>query len=413
MCYTKIDHCRLCGERKLELLVDLGLQKLGSRFPSPGEEVPSSPLYLSQCSNQNCQLIQLEHNVDGGELYLKGYGYRSGLNNSMMNHLEGLVREIESRIEIKEQDIILDIGSNDATTLKYYSKGKRLGIDPTGEQFRSFYPRDIRLIPDFFSRENYPLQEKAKVITTISMFYDLPDIKQFVSDLVSVLHPDGIWVSEQSYCKTMIEKTAFDTICHEHLEYYNIKQFQYIASRFGLKIVDISLNSCNGGSFRITLAHQNNSNIPINTENIQRLTQLENSELNSDSFSDFIGRILKEKDNLTKFIQEEKSKGKKFCIYGASTKGNTLLQTFGLDSSLIDCAAERNPEKYGRMTPGANIPIQSEEFVRNLKPDYMLVLPWHFKEEFVKREEKYLNSGGKLIFPLPYFEIVFSEKKIN
>lgn len=405
-CYHVIKKCRLCGESEFETLLDLGSQWLGSRFPKLMEKIPLSPLTLIKCLNSDCQLIQLSADVDGNELYLQGYGYRSGLNNSMKNHLEYLVRDIEFKIDIEDNDIILDIGSNDATTLKFYKKGNKIGIDPTGNQFKSFYPNEIRLVPDFFTLKNYPYEEKAKVITTISMFYDLPDIITFVSDLVQVLHPEGIWVSEQSYCKTMIEKNSFDTICHEHLEYYTIKQFIYLANKFGLKIVDITLNDCNGGSFRITLAHQNNDKIKIQQERINILILEEEREFTKEAFKNFVERIKLERRKLVDFVRYELAKEKKFCLYGASTKGNTLLQYYGLNSSMIYYAAERNPEKYGRVTPGTNIKIESEEFVRNFRPDYMIVLPWHFRNEFISRERNYLESGGKLIFPLPNFEVI-------
>jgi hypothetical protein len=327
----------------------------------------------------------------------------------MISHLNSLVREIETKIQLCDGDVVVDIGSNDSTLLQSYNNKQlcRVGIDPTGTQFKQYYPTDVTLIPDFFSGKVYKQNfgnVKCKVVTTISMFYDLPDPVSFVRDIKSILSHDGIWVSEQSYAVTMLEKNSFDTICHEHLEYYTLKQFQYLANIADLKIVDVSLNECNGGSFRITLAHSQNNNICVNSCAIDKILLME-SNLNDETLSTFVHRCQDLKLNLTEYLHNQKASGKTIFLYGASTKGNTLLQYYGLDNTIISYAAERNPEKYGRLTPGTNIPIISEAEMRLHKPDFLLVLPWHFKSEFLSREKAYLEAGGTIIFPLPLLEI--------
>lgn len=410
-----IKSCRICKNPDLIKIFDLGSQALGSRFPKPDEPTPiEAPLVLVKCNNSECGLIQLRDTVSSDELYLHSYGYRSGLNATMIKHLSDLVYEIESRISLLEDDIVLDIGSNDATLLKSYrSKVSKVGIDPTGKQFKQYYTDDIKLVPDFFTKTAYTDvygNRKPKVITTISMFYDLPDPLQFVKDIKDILAEDGIWVSEQSYCLTMIEKTSFDTICHEHLEYYTLKQFDYLASAVGLKLLDVSLNDCNGGSFRITLTHAENSMIP-NFDILNNMRNKESIVNNKEYFDNFIERVNTLKEDLVSFIKEQKDNGKKIYLYGASTKGNTLLQYFGLDHTLITAVAERNPEKYGARTPKTNIPIRSEIEIRKENPDFLLVLPWHFKKEFIEREQEFLEKGGTLIFPLPTLEFVTLKKK--
>ena len=406
---SPITCCRICQNTNLLTIFDLGSQALGSRFPKIDEPTPiEAPLVLIKCPG--CGLIQLRDTVSSEELYLHSYGYRSGLNNTMINHLTALVREIETRIVLSETDLVLDIGSNDATLLKsYQSKVAKVGIDPTGVQFKQYYTDDITLLPDFFTKTIYHGMQKAKVITTISMFYDLPDPLQFVKDIKDILADDGIWVSEQSYCLTMIEKNSFDTICHEHLEYYTLKQFDYLASIVGLKLLDVSLNDCNGGSFRVTLTHAENSMVP-NTEALEAL-RVREQVMDDQYFDQFIERVRTLKEDLGSFIREQKGFGKTICLYGASTKGNTLLQYFGLDHTLITAVAERNPEKYGARTPKTNIPIVSEVEIRDLNPDFLLVLPWHFKTEFIEREQDYLRGGGTLIFPLPTLEFITLKKK--
>lgn len=409
---TKISHCRICQNPDLITIFDLGDQALGSRFPKADEPDPmKAPLTLVKCDDtidsSKCGLLQLLHNVSGDELYLQHYGYRSGLNNTMIQHLGGLVAEIESKVKLAPNDVVLDIGSNDCTLLKSYALGDklyRLGIDPTGKQFAQYYPESVCLVPDFFSADAYwdKTCNKAKVVTTISMFYDLPDPIAFVKDIKEILAPDGIWVTEQSYCVTMLERNSFDTICHEHLEYYTLKQLQYIADVVGLKIIDVSLNECNGGSFRVTLAHAGEPSVAVK-ELAAKEAELALHTLNP--LRAFVTRCDEMKIKLVSMLTSQRFFERTIYLYGASTKGNTLLQYYGLDTTIITAAAERNPEKYGRRTPLTNIPIISEADMRAQRPDILLVLPWHFKKEFLEREQTYLENGGTIIFPLPELEI--------
>jgi GDP-mannose 4,6-dehydratase len=334
----------------------------------------------------------------------------------MTEHLDLLAKEIESRLSLTDDDIIVDIGSNDSTLLKSFKTGRKLGIDPTGTQFKSFYPDDIQLIPDYFSeksfRRAFPQDQKAKIVTSISMFYDLPDPLAFARDIANILLKDGLWVTEQSYMPTMLEMNSFDTVCHEHLEYYTLKQLSYIAEHSGLKIVDVSLNSCNGGSFRITLAHKD-SLFMENKDMIYILNEKEKQmQLNTLlPYSEFENRCKVERRRLIKFIDDQRRSGKTIGIYGASTKGNTLLQYYNITGDIIVGASERNPEKYGRRTPKTNIPIISENEMRSINPDYLIVLPWHFRKEFIERERAYLENGGQFIFPLPHVSIVSKNDK--
>lgn len=416
---TKIQSCRICHNPNLTTIFDLGLHSLSSRFPAANEPDPIAiSLILVKCDDStdqsHCGLLQLSDTTSSDELYLQHYGYRSGLNNTMITHLGGLVAEIINKVKLSAGDIILDIGSNDCTLLKAYTGDfNRVGIDPTGTQFKQYYPDDICLLPTFFSADVFTSKygdQKAKIITTVSMFYDLPDPVAFAKDIKSILADDGIWVTEQSYCVTMLENNSFDTACHEHLEYYTMKQIHYIANSAGLKIIDVSLNDCNGGSFRVTLSHDGTP-----SPNVKLLTDKE-TELslhNLIPLHDFINRCEIMKTELMSFLREEKSKGKTIYLYSASTKGNTLLQYYGLDNSIITAAAERNPEKYGRRTPGTNIPIECEDTMRKANPDYLLVLAWHFKKEFLRREREYMDNGGTIIFPMPRLEIYSHSENVQ
>ena len=413
----KIQKCRICGNDQLITVIDLGDQALSGRFPRKNDpDTPVAPLVLIKCDTSKnpdaCGLIQLEHSVPPLEMYTREYGYRSGINKTMSDHLAGISAKARKIISLEKNDIALDIGSNDGTLLKSYSRNdiRRIGMDPGGEQYRNLYPEDISLVSDFFSASAFNSffpGEKAKIITSIAMFYDLEKPMQFVDNIRQVLHPDGVWVLEQSYLPAMLEMNSFDTICHEHLEYYTFSQINWMLSRNNLKAIDIDLNNINGGSFRLYVTHADSSLQP-NANALNNVIKAE-LELKLDSeqpYKDFCSRVEGIKTKLNTLLREEKRKGKKIFVYGASTKGNVLLQYFNIDSSIISAAADRNPEKWGSRTPGTNIPIVSEDEARKQHPDYFLVLPWHFKSEFLERESRFLKEGGKFIFPLPEVEIV-------
>lgn len=413
--YTPCLSCRICGNTNLVKVFDLGMQSLTSVFPLSDEPSPPlAPQVLVRCDDEKCGLVQMSHSVSPNKLYIdNAYGYRSGINTTMTSHLSRLAEYAESIANLQPGDVILDIGANDGTLLSKYKSAniKKIAIDPTASQFYEFYEPGIVIVPSFFDRKTFAEAAgpgtTAKVVTTISMFYDLPSPQDFACDVSSILHPEGIWIMEQSYLPSMIECMSFDTVCHEHLEYYTLKQILLIAKRAGLRVIDVSLNDCNGGSFRVTLCHIISSR-RTNYEAIDELMKRE-EEAAWDTmipYKRFEDACKLQRDALMTFLRQQKSEGKTIAVYGASTKGNTLLQYYGIDSKLISCVAERNPRKFGRKTPGSEIPIKSESEVRELKPDYMLVLPWHFKEEFLQREQKYLEDGGTFIFPLPHVDIV-------
>lgn len=416
MIVKEITKCRICGNDDLIPVLDLGVQALSGRFPAKDEpDPPKAPLELVRCNSFKnpgaCGLLQLKHSVSPGEMYQHTYGYRSGINNTMREHLKGIAQSVQARTDLHQNDIVLDIGSNDATLLKFFEIPglRKVGIDPTGEQFLEYYPEDIELVSDFFNTSNYHMavsHEQAKVITSIAMFYDLEEPMDFAKNIKEILHPEGIWVLEQSYMPTMLKMNSYDTVCHEHLEYYSLKQIDWIARNNALRIFDIDFNAINGGSLRVYVCHSN-SGRKSNEKKIERiLSKEEKLHLDSDvPYKEFNKQVFHLKNELIAFLNGGKDRGKSIYIYGASTKGNTILQFCDINDNLIVAAADRNPEKIGRRTPVTNIPIISEEEARKAKPDYFLVLPWHFRSEFIEREADYLKSGGRFIFPLPDIEI--------
>lgn len=407
---TKITCCRLCGSKRLATVFDFGIQALSTRFPGPDEpDAELVPLTLAQC--QSCKLTQLTHDYDPDDLYRRGYGYRSGINQTMRDHLAGIAQQLESHAKIRPHDTVLDIASNDGTLLRSYTEKKLnlVGIDPTITQYRSYYPNGSYLSSDFFSQRVFKSispTEKAKAISSIAVFYDVPDPTRFTADVASVLETNGVWVMEQSYLPLLVADLSFDSICHEHLGYYCLKQIEFAAENAGLRVFDAETNSMNGGSIRVFICHAKSRH----TTNEIALSKIGNLEAkakldDTETFNAFYTRVNEVGKKLLKVLENVKAAGKTVHIYGASTKGNVLLQLFGIDWKLIDAASERNEWKFGHRTPGTNIPIISEEASRAQKPDYYLVLPWHFRNEFVEREQTFINNGGKLIFPLPNVEV--------
>ncbi len=408
--YSQITACRVCGGSDLTTVLSLGEQYLTGVFPrSPTERITKGPLDLVWCAS--CGLLQLRHSYSLDEMYGGNYGYRSGLNSSMVRHLQQKVRLLERLARPGAGEIVIDIGSNDATLLKaYVGRHRRAGIDPTGEKFRHYYVDDITLIPDFFSaaafEKRYP-NEKAKIITSIAMFYDIERPAGFVRDIAGVLADDGIWHFEQSYMPSMLRTNSYDTICHEHLEFYSLRVVCSILAREGLRIVDVQMNAVNGGSFAVT-ACKNAAPYQSNLAVINWMLEQEGA-MGLETlapYQDFARRVFDHRASLTELIESLVADGKRIIGYGASTKGNVLLQFCGLTTKHIACIADVNEEKFGSFTPGTNIPIVSEREARALEPDYFLVLPWHFKDSILEREKEYLAKGGKFIFPMPEIEII-------
>lgn len=409
--YKEIKRCRVAGSENLITVLNLGRQALTGVFPrSVSEAVTVGPLELVWCPESG--LLQLKHSYDAAEMYGDNYGYRSGLNQSMVDHLTNKVAYLERMVKPREGDVVVDIGSNDATTLKAYaSKGvRRIGIDPTGKKFAQYYTADVELVPDFFSAQAYRSieQKPACIVTSIAMFYDLESPISFAQQVESILADDGVWHFEQSYMPSMLRTNSYDTICHEHLEYYSLGVVKTILEKAGLRIVDVVMNAVNGGSFAVTATKKANTSISSNQPVVQwLLEQEERMGIHTPRpYREFEERVYRHRDDLVRLIRTLNADGKKVLGYGASTKGNVLLQFCGFTKDDLPVIAEVNQEKFGRFTPGNHIPICSEADAKAMQPDYFLVLPWHFKDGILRREKEFLASGGKLIFPFPEIEIV-------
>jgi len=409
--------CRICGSSSLRKVIDLGPQHLQGSFVKPGEETPPLrriPCVLVRCDpsvdETACGLLQMEHSVPSEILY-SSYWYRSGTNQTMRDHLAGIARNALALVK-KKQGATLDIGCNDGTLLKNYPKyWRRVGVDPS--DIAREIKGGIQVVQDVFpSPELRRRFRKLKfdIITSIAMFYDLEDPVGFVRSIQEWLAPNGVWIVEMSYMPSMLQTNSYDTICHEHLEYYSLSVIENVLRRVGLKVIRAELNEINGGSILCYVTHAEYTVCQDGEwiAGIKKLRQYEfDLELDTDKpYKSFQDRINLHRDELVALLKRLKREGKRLHIYGASTKGNTILQWCNLDNRIIDYAAERNAHKYGAFTLGTDIPIISEAASRAMKPDYYLVLPWHFREEFMKREKGTLEQGTGFIFPLPTIEVI-------
>ena len=403
------------SDAKLVELFSLG-ELYMSDFVEDGAKPVAVPLTLML--DEKSGLVQLKHTAPFDSMY-RNYWYRSGMNRTMTDELQGIAQKALELVEYSKEDVALDIGCNDGTLLKFYEKELyTVGFDPASnlEQYSRKFADKI--VIDYFTADNYfrYMTRKAKIVTSIAMFYDLEDPHKFVSDIESVLDKDGLWIVQMSYLPLMLKQHAVDNCCHEHIEYYTLSSFKYLIKKHNLRIVDVELNDINGGSFRIYVRKNSSRNETFATAPYRDVAEFRVHSLLEyerrlnlrypGTYIRWFKELLDIRKQTVDFIRTEVSKGKTIWAYGASTKGNTTLQWYGLDASLITAIAERNPDKFGKRTVGTNIPIVSEDEMRKAKPDYLLILPWHFISEFRSREEEYLKAGGKFIVPLPKFSVI-------
>lgn len=413
------DSCRVC-EAELDPVMSLGEQFV-SDFPLPGHgDGTAAPLDLVLC--RRCRLLQLRHTVPG-ELMYRNYWYRSGTNQTMRDALADIAHKAETLIHLKEGETVLDIGCNDGTLLASYETAgiTRIGVDPAENLAQHSRKVADHVIVGFFDPETFQADSRfgslrPKIVTSIAMFYDLEAPRTFLAGIRQVMDPEGLWIVQMSWLPLMLREHELGNICHEHLEYYSLRSFEYLLGLEGFEVIDVEVNTINGGSIRAYIRHKsaNPERFADPTYRILAEARVESLRQEEralalddmrpyDEFAFWAERI---KNDVVSFTRAQVRDGKRVYVYGASTKGNTVLQYYGLDSSLITAAAERNSEKWGRVTVGTHIPIISEDQARAEKPDFFLVLPWHFLREFQERERPYLRSGGRFIVPAPHFALI-------
>lgn len=393
MDYTTIKNCRVCHSDKLVAIFSLGMQYV-SNFVKKGQLGIMAPLELILC--ENCSLLQLKHTAPQELLYARFYWYRSGVTETMRRCLQDIAETVGQMVHPHAGDVVLDIGANDGTLLSFYPKGvTKVGCEPANNLIEELKKNCDYVIHDFWSYNSYRKLglPKAKIVTAIGMFYDMEDPNQFVADAAKVLSDDGVFVAQLMCLKNMLEKNDVGNICHEHLEYYSLESLKYLFEKNGLEIFKIEENEVNGGSYRLYARTYKEGSIPFD------------EKFTKEDYQSFFRRIEENKKKCVGFIKQEVNKGKKVYVYGASTKGNTILQYYELTNEIIEGAADKSPEKWGRYTIGTWIPIMSEEEARK-KADYFLILPYAFLGEFLEREKEWKSKGGKFIVPIPEFRVI-------
>tara|TARA_B100000686_G_scaffold284345_1_gene307842 strand:- start:1610 stop:2833 length:1224 start_codon:yes stop_codon:yes gene_type:complete len=397
----KIKHCLLCKNKNIKEIFSLGNLFVSNFVKKKNvNKGIKAPLNLLYCNN--CSLIQLSHIAPQEIMYKRFYWYRSGVTKTMHLGLKSIFKDSLKYIKMNTNDVVLDIGANDGTLLNYYRKKKfiTIGCEPARNLQRFLKKNCNFIINDFWSKKNLSKiltknnLKKPKIITAIGMFYDLEEPNVFIKDAADSLDENGIFIAQLMCLKTMIEKNDVGNICHEHIEFYSLKSIKYLFEKNGLEIFKIEENDINGGSYRIYCRRFRYGSIKLPNENVLKLMK------------GFVNRVKKNRQLIVKFINKKINENKKIYLYGASTKGNTVLQYYGLNNKMIPYAAERSPEKWGRYTIGSGIKIISEKKARDLKPDYFFVTPWGFIKEFIKREKKWMKNGGSFILPFPKFKLV-------
>ena len=405
----KIKNCRNCKNTELFDLFSLGKISFTGRFPNTiRQNVPKAYLNVLMC--KKCKLVQLDRNFDLNYLYGKSYGYRTGINKTMTDHVKKIVRKCSALVKLKSKQYVLDIGSNDATLLNFYANDiVKVGVDPLVNKYKKFYKKINYKISNFFKIkdiEKIKIKKKFKIISALSVFYDLRDPNKFIKEIKKILDDKGVFVLEHVDLYYIIKNNIFDTICHEHLIFYSSKIIIEMMKNNGLKVFNHEYNEINGGSSRYYICHsKTNFKVSKNIKKVLLRENLQGIELKK-TYKLFFTKILNEKIKLIKLIKKIKNEEQDIHGYGASTKGNVLLQFYNINNKVVNYIADRNPLKWNSFTPGTRIKIISESQSRKIKPHFYLVLPWHFKNEILIREKNIRKKGTKFIFPLPKVRVV-------
>lgn len=391
----RIDHCRSCGAGDLRTVFDIGELKINAFVSKPWEDVGSAPLTLLRCDH--CDLIQLSHTVREEDLY-RNYWYLSSLNKKIVDNLASIAADASAEVGLQPGDTVVDIGANDGTLLSFYREGiRRVGVDPAQNIHDALAKKCDIMIGDFFTADAYVQHAgscKAKIVTTVAMFYDLDDPNGFVRDVKAILADDGLWLCQLMTARPMIDTNDLGNVIHEHIEYYTYRSLVNLMERHGLEIYKMRENDINGGSYQLFIRHMRSGSIDYP------------EDITDDRLREWASNIARNRDATVDFLREQVSLGKKIYIMGASTKGNTIMQYYGLDGGLIAGAAEIHPDKIGKYLVGSDIPIVHEDDAK-ARADYFLVFPFHFRQLFVDRILRdWISAGGRLIFCTPRFEVI-------
>ncbi len=405
--YSKIKKCRICDDKNLIPINKLGVFSLtGTFLKKINSKTYDTPVDI--VFSKKSKLLQLNHNYNQKKLFGDNYGYRSGLNKSMQNHLKLKSKIILKKYSLKKGDKIMDIGSNDGTFLNYFPKSLiKFGVDPTAHKFKKYYKKNTKVIPKIFKKNILKKsQKKFKFISAIAMFYDLSNPKLFIQTVKNYLHKDGIFHVEIAYLPDILKKNSFDTFCQEHLTYFSFTSFKYLIDQTSFKIVDFNKNSINGGSINFDLAFKT-SKIKTKVLKIKKILHLE-KKLKLEkvtTYKNYFSKIKNNSKKINSLISKLNKKNKKVYGFGASTKGNVILQLCKLNYNNIKAIYDVNEFKFKKYTPGSKILIKNENEIFKDRPDYLFILIWHFSKTLKQKIKKFKNLKMIYIWPFPKLKL--------
>lgn len=410
--WKQISECRLCGSSEIEDVFSLGMQVVKDFLDSPNMGTKKGPLDMVLC--RKCGLLQLKHTFSKEYLYTH-YWYRSSTSPTMVKELNDIVHNAKKHVQLNSGDIVIDIGSNDGTLLRQYNYDKllKVGFEPSNLWKFGVSPETI-IINDYFNAKAFTREfpgKKAKIITSIAMFYDLDDPNSFTEDVRTIMDPQGVWIVQMNYLGLMLRNLGYDNICHEHVGYYSLTTMLHLLERHDLQVFDLELNNVNGGSFRLYIKHILDNTKEINSKKIEEVKRIEGKMHLSEPFAyfEFDRNIQRQREDMRQLLSETKQKNKKIFIYGASTRGLVILEYCGIDDKITPFATDKNSDKWGKYLSGTGIRIIPLEEYRRLKPDFLLVLPYQYANEIAYQESAFMDGGGQLIIPLPVPKILDKE----
>lgn len=407
----KVKYCRICGYYPLKSFLTLGPLPTPNGFLEKKDLKKNEsvyPLTIGRCIN--CGLVQLTEVVQPNIMF-SNYKYVPSASRTMIYHFDEMAEDLTKSLKLNKKSLVIDIGSNDGTLLKSFKKrgSKVLGIDPAENLAVKASKEGIETIADFFgapvAKKVAAKYGKAKLITGTNVIAHIPKLHSVFRGVKALLRKDGTFVMEFPYLVDLLENTEFDTIYQEHISYFSVKPLVFMSNTHGFHITDIQKQEVHGGSIRVFMRRGKKRKLSKAVIGLLALEDAKNI-YSQTVYDEFVERVETKKKQLTSLLKQLKKEGYKIAGYGASARGNILLNYFKIDTKILDYIVDSTPYKQGLFTPGHHIPIKPETEIYNDKPDYILLLAWNFKEEILKKQDKYRQEGGKFILIVPKVEIV-------
>lgn len=403
--------CRGCGQGRLKPILSLGSTPLANALLAEadlGKPEDVWPLDLVRC--EDCSLVQITETVPPESLFSE-YAYFSSFSDTMVAHARQIATRLIDERELDENSLAIEVASNDGYLLQWYHRAgvPVLGIEPAKNIAAvAIRDRGVDTISEFFGREIATqlaaAGRRADVIHANNVLAHVADLNGVVAGFAMLLKEDGRVVVEAPYLGELIDHVEFDTIYHEHLCYFSLTALAQLFHKHGLEIVDVERLAIHGGSLRIFAAHAGTAEINASVRDL--LAHESGWVFNEDHHAQFAARVETLRESLVNCLTNLKSQGKRIAVYGASAKGSTLLNYFGIGSELIDYVVDRSTVKQGRYTPGTQLAIHAPEQLVIDQPDYCLLLTWNFADEIMQQQQTYRDRGGKFIVPIPDVRIV-------